>query len=252
MEVHPPDHPIMTWKQFLVHMATICLGLLIAIALEQSVEALHHHEQARELREALGHETQQILHDQTSTAQNHDAINTWASLRRQQLYDGLWSNKPVPPTPPLPNITATPNPADPIFTAALANGRVALLTPEEVAVYQDIHSQIAQYRAQLDETTNSDSKWLSFERSLPQRADNTSRTSSIDYTRVSAEDRRRDLELFNDWMRNYLLETHLTEQLIGAELEIAKGERNLDTIHAAESDAWKSWSQENALHIAHH
>jgi hypothetical protein len=70
----------------------------------------------------------------------------------------------------------------------------------------------------------------------------------VDYTRVSAEDRRRDLELFNDWMRNYLLGTHNTEQLVGAELEIAKGERNLDTIHAAESDAWKSWAQENALH----
>ena len=30
MEVHPPEHPIFTWKQFFVHMATVCLGLLIA------------------------------------------------------------------------------------------------------------------------------------------------------------------------------------------------------------------------------
>lgn len=38
MEVHPPEHPIFTWKQFFSHMAVIVLGLLIAIGLEQTVE----------------------------------------------------------------------------------------------------------------------------------------------------------------------------------------------------------------------
>jgi hypothetical protein len=42
MEIHPPEHPIMTWKQFIVHMTTIVLGLLIAISLEQTVEWFHH------------------------------------------------------------------------------------------------------------------------------------------------------------------------------------------------------------------
>lgn len=39
----------MTWKQFLVHMTTIVLGVLIAIGLEQSVERFHH----RQERDAL-------------------------------------------------------------------------------------------------------------------------------------------------------------------------------------------------------
>ena len=42
MEVHPPEHPIHTWRDFVVHIATIVVGLLIAIGLEQSVEWLHH------------------------------------------------------------------------------------------------------------------------------------------------------------------------------------------------------------------
>jgi hypothetical protein len=42
MEVHPPEHPIFTWKQFFIHMATVCLGLLTALGLEQTVEYLHH------------------------------------------------------------------------------------------------------------------------------------------------------------------------------------------------------------------
>jgi hypothetical protein len=248
MEVHPPEHPIMTWKQFLIHMATVCLGLLIAIALEQSVEALHRHEQAHELREALHRETEQILHDQTISVRHREASDVWASTRRQQLYDGLWSNKPVPPTAPQPNLPDAAPPRDPIFSASLANGRVALLTPEEVSVYQDIHSQISNFNAQQTETGKNASAFLSLERSLPQRADNTSGTSSVDYTRVSAEDRRRDLELFNNWMRSYLGTTHIDEQLLATEVEIAHGDLNLDKIHAAEASAWKTWAQENAIH----
>lgn len=43
MDVHPPDRPIHTWRDFFIHIATIVVGLLIAIGLEQTVEAVHHH-----------------------------------------------------------------------------------------------------------------------------------------------------------------------------------------------------------------
>src|ERR1700689_4229126 len=42
MEVHPPDHPIRNLRDFLVHILTIVIGLLIAIGLEQTVEWIHH------------------------------------------------------------------------------------------------------------------------------------------------------------------------------------------------------------------
>jgi len=41
MEVHPPHHPLHTWRDFFIHIATIVVGLLIAIGLEQTVEHLH-------------------------------------------------------------------------------------------------------------------------------------------------------------------------------------------------------------------
>src|ERR1700727_1484957 len=41
LDVHPAHHPAHSWRDFFVHIATICIGLLIAIGLEQSVEALH-------------------------------------------------------------------------------------------------------------------------------------------------------------------------------------------------------------------
>ncbi len=38
LDVHPPHHAASTWRDFLIHIATIVLGLLIAIGLEQTVE----------------------------------------------------------------------------------------------------------------------------------------------------------------------------------------------------------------------
>lgn len=42
MEIHPPQHGIQSWREFLLHMTTIVLGILIAIGLEQTVEWVHH------------------------------------------------------------------------------------------------------------------------------------------------------------------------------------------------------------------
>jgi hypothetical protein len=39
LDVHAPHEPIHTWKNFFIHLATISIGLLIAIGLEQTVEA---------------------------------------------------------------------------------------------------------------------------------------------------------------------------------------------------------------------
>ncbi|MBW4040411.1 MAG: hypothetical protein HIU91_16445, partial [Acidobacteria bacterium] len=41
LDVHPPHQAAHTRKDFFIHIATICVGLLIAIGLEQSVEWLH-------------------------------------------------------------------------------------------------------------------------------------------------------------------------------------------------------------------
>lgn len=61
IDVHPPHTAAHTWKDFFIHMAAICLGLLIAIGLEQSVEYLHHRHEVAETRAALQIERQQNL-----------------------------------------------------------------------------------------------------------------------------------------------------------------------------------------------
>ncbi len=57
LDVHPPHHPAHTWPDFFIHIATICVGLLIAIGLEQAVEWLHHRHQAEQIVAALQRES---------------------------------------------------------------------------------------------------------------------------------------------------------------------------------------------------
>ena len=53
LDVHPPHEPVHTWKSFLIHIATIVVGLFIAVGLEQTVEYFHHQRQVAEIRGSL-------------------------------------------------------------------------------------------------------------------------------------------------------------------------------------------------------
>jgi hypothetical protein len=56
LEAHAPHEAIQTWNGFFIHIATIVIGLLIAIGLEQSVEFFHHRHQVAEIRQSLAEE----------------------------------------------------------------------------------------------------------------------------------------------------------------------------------------------------
>src|ERR1700730_5806902 len=56
LDVHAPHEPIHTWKSFFIHIATIVIGLLIAVGLEQAVEAIHWHKQVQIARNVLRQE----------------------------------------------------------------------------------------------------------------------------------------------------------------------------------------------------
>jgi hypothetical protein len=53
LDVHAPHQSVHTWKDFFIHIATIVVGLLIAIGLEQTVEHFHHKHQVAEVRASL-------------------------------------------------------------------------------------------------------------------------------------------------------------------------------------------------------
>jgi hypothetical protein len=55
MEIHKP-HAAKTWKEFFIELGTIVLGILIALSLEQSIEAIHDRGQARDAEAAIHEE----------------------------------------------------------------------------------------------------------------------------------------------------------------------------------------------------
>ena len=52
LDVHPPHASVHSWKDFFIHIATIVIGLLIAVGLEQTVEFFHHRDQREQLEAA--------------------------------------------------------------------------------------------------------------------------------------------------------------------------------------------------------
>lgn len=62
LDIHVPEHTARTWREFFIHIATIVIGLLIAIGLEQVVEYVHHRHQLRETRAAIRAELEVNTH----------------------------------------------------------------------------------------------------------------------------------------------------------------------------------------------
>ena len=58
LDVHAPHHPIVGWKDFLVHLLTITIGLLIAVGIEGCVELHREHKLVQEARETMRDEIQ--------------------------------------------------------------------------------------------------------------------------------------------------------------------------------------------------
>lgn len=56
IDVHPPHHTVHTWRDFIVHIATIVVGLLIAVVLEQTVEHIHARHELANAREEIAQE----------------------------------------------------------------------------------------------------------------------------------------------------------------------------------------------------
>ena len=147
LDVHPPHHAATTWRDFFIHIATICVGLLIAIGLEQSVEAIHHHHQRRELEVQLHDETQRNLELVQLNIAHLRAMRTWfnsaiLAVNTAPLINGRISRSAMPPQPD--SDTAIWTPSRTVWAVAKASGTVALLPENEAQVYARVDFEAEQ------------------------------------------------------------------------------------------------------------
>jgi hypothetical protein len=75
MEIHAPENPIHSKKEFLFHMFTVVLGILIALGMEGIVEWAHHRALVRDARENIA----------TEIRKNKETVDTdLAEIRRRE------------------------------------------------------------------------------------------------------------------------------------------------------------------------
>src|SRR5882757_6824641 len=106
LDVHPAHHAASTWRDFFVHIATIVLGLLIAIGLEQTVEYFHHQHQLRELAHGLVVDASLYLHvvDQLRVVNRQQIEDLTTRVQQLELAPSHHQKlgppiyRPVPPT----------------------------------------------------------------------------------------------------------------------------------------------------------
>jgi hypothetical protein len=98
IDIHPPHHAATTRRDFFIHLATVVLGILIAIGLEQTVELLHHRHLATEARRSL-------VTERNSNEHSND-FNIFATKRHQRdlqhdlaVLHALRAHQPLPPGP---------------------------------------------------------------------------------------------------------------------------------------------------------
>jgi len=143
LDVHPPHAAVHTWKDFLIHIATISVGLLIAVGLEQMVEALHHRRQRHQLEDDLHGED---LKNRDTIRRNLEleAQKKWFQLA-QSTADAALQEKGVlsftlPLAPCVPGtvgnlLTRYISPSDAVWTTAKESNLVFLLPVGEARIY---------------------------------------------------------------------------------------------------------------------
>ena len=138
LDVHPPHQAAHTWKDFFIHIATICIGLLIAIGLEQTVEAIHHASERHELTEEMHAESEHNL-----TVLESD-VGVGLSLIRwnQSLISALRSAAPqngwiavTVPARSQEDRKYHKYPSRAAWASVKTNGKVALLSERQSSVY---------------------------------------------------------------------------------------------------------------------
>jgi hypothetical protein len=95
MEIHRPK-AAHSWREFFTEIGTIVIGIVIALGLEQSVEALHEHGLAREAREAINAEMQVDV-DRIAA---HQAVQPCIDKRINQITGllAVWAGGQPPPS----------------------------------------------------------------------------------------------------------------------------------------------------------
>jgi hypothetical protein len=140
LDVHAPHETVHSWKDFFIHIATICIGLLIAIGLEQTVEWVHHRHQLHQLEADLHTEGIRNLHVALDNIRNSELRRNTDAARQHR----------VPVTLPSPQDVKYVKPAYAVWAVAQQSGTSALLPREDAQRYVRLYGTVQTAAEHLD------------------------------------------------------------------------------------------------------
>jgi hypothetical protein len=227
MEVEGPEHGIHSWRDFFVHMGTVCLGLIIALGLEQIVVSIHESHQRTELREALNADSRQDVVDAKRSEITSDQWIAWAVARSAQVRTALANNTALAARL-APHVSDMDIVDDPAFKAAKASGLLALLPQRDVLAYSEENGVIDFVTRTDDEARVSRRNVRAFE--LQYRTAD----GGFDFSKATPDELHHYLALLTD----------MTEIQIGFRfwnqvdrvlaMALLRGERDLNALHKVE------------------
>jgi hypothetical protein len=141
LDVHPVHSPIHGWRDFFIHIATIVVGLCIAVGIEQTVEYVHNRYRLSETREALRLEREG---NYKSLAENTAAWR-WgtAELGNNLLVLQYLQQHPGTPQEKLPGVLMWKTSNYPFgsvaWDAARQSGTISLMPREEIAANSNLY-----------------------------------------------------------------------------------------------------------------
>ena len=151
LDVHPPHEAAHSWRDIVIHLATITIGLFIALSLEGCVEWQHHRHLVHEARENIRTEivdNQKELKDALNTIHSEQAqvkqdIAALGVLRKDPKARGLSVN--------LRFITSSL--ANASWDTAHETGALAFMSYPEVKKYAEVYDKQSLFASQTARVT---------------------------------------------------------------------------------------------------
>jgi hypothetical protein len=146
LDVHPPHAAINGWRDFFIHIATITLGLFIALSLEGFIESMHHRHLLHQAHENLHTE---IMENQKIIAYDHHLLDS----NRRHLLDVIAELRqlkanPKEPHGPILFPWGWSGPSTAAWNTARDTGALALMSYDNVQGYSLVYGQQANVQQQ--------------------------------------------------------------------------------------------------------